>query len=99
MQGLDRSWQAKVTTIKETKDLTSMSLATLFGKLREHKQKLHIFDENEQLDKKGKGVSMKVSSPEKGKEKTKESSPMTQVQSTSISWGGNSTNFSGEKVN
>nr|KYP32383.1 Retrovirus-related Pol polyprotein from transposon TNT 1-94 [Cajanus cajan] len=48
LQCLDRSWQAKVTTIEESKDLTSLTLATLFGKLREHEQKLHIFEENEQ---------------------------------------------------
>nr|KYP31523.1 hypothetical protein KK1_048098 [Cajanus cajan] len=48
LQCLDRSWQAKVTAIEESKDLTSLTLATLFGKLREHEQKLHIFEENEQ---------------------------------------------------
>nr|KYP56651.1 hypothetical protein KK1_002895 [Cajanus cajan] len=60
LQCLDRSWQAKVTAIEESKDLTSLTLATLFGKLREHEQKLHIFDEHEQQDKKGKGVSLKA---------------------------------------
>uniref|UniRef100_A0A151UH72 Retrovirus-related Pol polyprotein from transposon TNT 1-94 n=1 Tax=Cajanus cajan TaxID=3821 RepID=A0A151UH72_CAJCA len=54
LQCLDRSWQAKVTTIEDSKDLTSLTLATLFGKLREHEQKLHIFDEHEQQDKKDK---------------------------------------------
>uniref|UniRef100_A0A151UIG9 Retrovirus-related Pol polyprotein from transposon TNT 1-94 n=1 Tax=Cajanus cajan TaxID=3821 RepID=A0A151UIG9_CAJCA len=44
LQCLDRSWQAKVTAIEESKDLTSLTLATLFGKLREHEQKLHIFE-------------------------------------------------------
>nr|KYP43238.1 hypothetical protein KK1_035330 [Cajanus cajan] len=48
LQCLDRSWQAKVTAIEESKDLTSLTLATLFGKLREHEKKLHIFEENEQ---------------------------------------------------
>nr|KYP31648.1 hypothetical protein KK1_047923 [Cajanus cajan] len=47
LQCLDKSWQAKVTAIEESKDLTSLTLATLFGKLREHEQKLHIFEENE----------------------------------------------------
>nr|KYP33248.1 Retrovirus-related Pol polyprotein from transposon TNT 1-94 [Cajanus cajan] len=68
LQCLDRSWQAKVTAIEESKDLTSLTLATLFGKLREHEQKLHIFEENEQQDKKGKGVKFlrkKRSSPYK----------------------------------
>nr|KYP34531.1 hypothetical protein KK1_044503 [Cajanus cajan] len=43
LQCLDRSWQAKVTAIEESKDLTSLTLSTLFGKLREHEQKLYIF--------------------------------------------------------
>nr|KYP59432.1 hypothetical protein KK1_014868 [Cajanus cajan] len=40
LQCLDRSWQTKVTAIEESKDLTSLTLATLFGKLREHERKL-----------------------------------------------------------
>nr|KYP47750.1 hypothetical protein KK1_030582 [Cajanus cajan] len=36
LQCLDRSWQARVTTIEESKDLASLTLATFFGKLREH---------------------------------------------------------------
>nr|KYP59539.1 Retrovirus-related Pol polyprotein from transposon TNT 1-94 [Cajanus cajan]KYP59550.1 Retrovirus-related Pol polyprotein from transposon TNT 1-94 [Cajanus cajan] len=74
LQCLDRSWQAKVTAIEESKDLTSLTLATLFGKLREHEQKLHIFDENELQDKKGKGVSLKALKSIKGKEKCEDSS-------------------------
>jgi len=33
---LDRSWQPKVTAISETRDLTTLTTAALFGKLREH---------------------------------------------------------------
>jgi len=33
---LDRSWQPKVTAISETRDLTTLTTVTLFGKLREH---------------------------------------------------------------
>nr|KYP76778.1 hypothetical protein KK1_021034 [Cajanus cajan] len=54
LQCLDRSWQTKVTTIEESKDLASLTLASLFGKLREHEHKLHIFDEIELQDKKKK---------------------------------------------
>nr|KYP41126.1 hypothetical protein KK1_037524 [Cajanus cajan] len=43
LQCLDRSWQEKFTAIEESKDLTSLTHATLFGKLREHDQNLHIF--------------------------------------------------------
>jgi len=34
---LDKTWQPKVTAISESKDLTSMSTTSLFGKLREYK--------------------------------------------------------------
>nr|KYP33484.1 hypothetical protein KK1_045657 [Cajanus cajan] len=74
LQCLDRSWQAKVTTIEKSKDLTSLTLATLFGKLREHEKKLHIFYENELQDKKRKGVSLKALKSVKGKEKCEDSS-------------------------
>nr|KYP53193.1 hypothetical protein KK1_024819 [Cajanus cajan] len=43
LQCLDKSWQAKVIAIEESKDLTSLTLATLFGKLREHEQKMQKF--------------------------------------------------------
>nr|KYP31843.1 Retrovirus-related Pol polyprotein from transposon TNT 1-94 [Cajanus cajan] len=42
LQCLDRTWKAKVTAIEESKDLTSLTLATFFGKLREHEQKKFI---------------------------------------------------------
>ena len=37
---LSREWQPKVTAISESKVLSSMSLATLFGKLQEHEMEL-----------------------------------------------------------
>ena len=37
---LSREWQPKVTAITESRDLSNMSLATLFGKLQEHKMEL-----------------------------------------------------------
>jgi len=33
---LDRSWQPKVTAIFESKDLTTLTIASMFGKIREH---------------------------------------------------------------
>ena len=33
---LDRSWQPKVTTISESKNLSRLSTVVMFGKLREH---------------------------------------------------------------
>jgi len=38
---LDRTWQPKVTAIFESKDLTSMIVASLFGKLREHELEMN----------------------------------------------------------
>jgi len=40
LKSLNRTWQPKVTTISESKDLISMNIATLFGKLREHELEL-----------------------------------------------------------
>ena len=47
---LSRQWQPKVTAIAEPKDLTNMSLATLFGKLQEHEMelmRLHLHEKND----------------------------------------------------
>ncbi|KAL5191521.1 hypothetical protein HKD37_04G010787 [Glycine soja] len=49
---LSREWQPKVTAISESKDLSSMSLATLFGKLQEHEMELQRLNQNEETDKK-----------------------------------------------
>ena len=38
---LDRSWQPKVTTISESRDLTSLTTISLFGKLREHELEMN----------------------------------------------------------
>ena len=51
---LSRQWQPKVTTIAESKDLTNMSLATLFGKIQEHEMELMTFNHHEENDKKKK---------------------------------------------
>ncbi|XP_068498381.1 uncharacterized protein [Phaseolus vulgaris] len=37
---LDRSWQPKVTAISESRDLSKLSTAALFGKLMEHELEL-----------------------------------------------------------
>ena len=37
---LSREWQPKVTAITESRDLSNMSLATLFGKLQEYEMEL-----------------------------------------------------------
>ena len=40
LKSLNMTWQPKVTAIPESNDLTSMNIATLFGKLREHELEL-----------------------------------------------------------
>lgn len=59
---LSREWQPKVTAISESRDLSNMSLATLFGKLQEHEMELLRLHQNEENDKKRKGIALKASS-------------------------------------
>ncbi|KAF1888334.1 hypothetical protein Lal_00015476 [Lupinus albus] len=51
---LTRNWQPKVTAIVESKDLDSMPLATLFGKLQEHEMELGRLTMHEDSDRKKK---------------------------------------------
>jgi len=60
---LDRSWQPKVTAISETKDLTTLTTAALFGKLREHELEMNRLNEIESGDRKMKSVALKTSAP------------------------------------
>jgi len=48
---LDRSWQPKVTTISESKDLTSLTTASLFVKLKEHELEMNRLNVQESEDK------------------------------------------------
>jgi len=56
---LDRTWQPKVTAISESKDLTSMSVASLFGKLREHELEINRLVVQESEDKHNKSITQK----------------------------------------
>ena len=51
---LSREWQPKVTAISESRDLSNMSLSTLFGKLQKHEMELLRLHQNEENDKKKK---------------------------------------------
>ena len=51
LKSLNRAWQPKVTTISKSRDLTTMSMATLFGKLREHELELGRLKEEEEGEK------------------------------------------------
>jgi len=42
MKSLNRAWKPKVTTISKSRDLTSINMATIFGKLRDHELELGI---------------------------------------------------------
>jgi len=57
---LDRSWQPKVTAISESRDLSKMSTAALFGKLMEHELELKRLKEQETVEKKAKGIALKT---------------------------------------
>jgi len=57
---LDRSWQSKVTTISESKDLTSMTTASLFGKLREHELEMNKLSIQQNEDKHVRTIALKV---------------------------------------
>ena len=48
---LDRSWQPKVTTISESKYLTSLTTTSLFRKLREHELEMNRLNVQESQDK------------------------------------------------
>jgi len=61
---LDRSWQPKLTTISETKDLTTLTTATLFGKLREHKLEIMRLKEMESAEKKTRSLALKSKATE-----------------------------------
>jgi len=51
LKSLNRTWQPKVTAISKSRDLTSMNIATLFGKLREHELELGRLKEEEDGEK------------------------------------------------
>ncbi|KAK7275147.1 hypothetical protein RIF29_16256 [Crotalaria pallida] len=57
---LSRECQPKVTAIMESKDLDTLDLATLFGKLQEHEMELGRLSMHEETDKKKKSISLKV---------------------------------------
>jgi len=59
------SWQSKVTTISESKDLTSMTAASLFGKLREHELEMNRLVVQESEDKHNKGIALKAANQKK----------------------------------
>ena len=60
LKSIDRSWQPKVTTISESRDLPKMSTAALFGKLIEHELEPKRLKEQETMEKRAKGIALKT---------------------------------------
>ena len=58
---LDRSGQPKVTAISETRDLSTLTTTTLYGKLREHEIEMQRLNELESSEKKVRNIASKTS--------------------------------------
>jgi len=73
---LDRSWQPKLTAISETRDLTTLTTTTLFGKLREHEVEMTRLKEMETVEKKTRSLALKskVAEIETSEDNTEEDS-------------------------
>lgn len=57
---LDRSRQPKVTAISESKDLTSLTTTSLFGKLKEHELEMNRLNVQESEDKHVRNIALKA---------------------------------------
>src|SRR3954468_8425244 len=64
LRSLTREWQPKVTAISEKKNLSKLTSATLFGKLQEYETELGRLEKHDNLEKKSKGIALKVDSKE-----------------------------------
>ena len=70
---LDRSWQPKVIAISKLKDLTSLTTASLFGKLREHELEMNRLNVQESEDKHVRSIALKVAKHKSKQESSNES--------------------------
>jgi len=69
LKSLNMTWQPKVTTITKSQNLATMTMAALFGKLREHELELgRLNDEEDQGRKKNIAFKTEVVKGEKQKE-------------------------------
>jgi len=57
---LTRTWEPKITTIKESKNLATMTMEALFGKLLDYEHELTQQSYAEETKKKRKGITLKV---------------------------------------
>jgi len=70
---LNRSWQPKDTEISESKDLTSLTTASLFGKLREHELEINRINVQESEDKHVRNIALKAANYKKKQDSSDES--------------------------
>ncbi|XP_068503597.1 uncharacterized protein [Phaseolus vulgaris] len=70
---LDRSWQPKVTAISESKDLTCLTIASLFGKLREHELEMNRLCVQESEDKHVRNIALKAAKKKNKQDSSDES--------------------------
>ena len=59
LKSLNRTWQPKVTAITESQNLATMTMAALFGKLREHELELGRLNDEEDVGRK-KNITFKT---------------------------------------
>ncbi|XP_068474794.1 uncharacterized protein [Phaseolus vulgaris] len=70
---IDRSWQPKDMTISESKNLTSLTTTSLFGKLREHELEMNRLNVQESEDKHVRNIALKVVKHKKDQDSSDES--------------------------
>ena len=75
LKSLNRTWQPKVMAITESQNLATITMATLFGKLREHELELGRLNEEEDIGRK-KNIAFKTEVV-KGKKQKKKKILMT----------------------
>ena len=63
LKSLNRTWQPKVTTIFESKDLTSITYVELLKKLRKYEMDMIRMAEEEAKEKKSRDLALKPSIP------------------------------------
>lgn len=67
LRSLTKEWQPKVTAISEKKNLSTMTSASLFGKIQERELEIVKIERHENQEKKQKGISLKVDSVDEAK--------------------------------
>ena len=73
LKSLNRTWQLKVMAIMESQNLATMTMATLFGKLREHELELGRLNDEEDQGRK-KNIAFKIEVVKGKKQKQEEHS-------------------------